>query len=110
MVIWCTTVALKQTAAALLALLFLLIMGSNQDAPTAAKRHAQARPRVVPEHIITAARAEHPGDILRIELHEERELPVYHVELVDASGVVWSLHCDATTGTLLHARPDKQVR
>ncbi len=47
------------------------------------------------------------GHILEVELEGSPQQPVYELEILDATGVVWELILDARTGMLLTKEQDK---
>jgi uncharacterized membrane protein YkoI len=57
--------------------------------------------------ILEAVTSLRPGRVLEVELRDEQGRPVYHVELVDAQGMVWYLRFDAMQGTLLRTQQEK---
>jgi uncharacterized membrane protein YkoI len=57
--------------------------------------------------ILEAVGSWRPGRVLEVELRDDHGRPVYHVELVDAQGVVWYLLLDAMQGNLLHMQQEK---
>lgn len=108
MVFMFTTFAFKQAAASLLALLFLLAMGTTHGNQSVARQGEDTKDIVPVAQIIAAVKASHGGDVLEITLREKGDFLYYNVMLADAHGVVWSLHYDATKGTLLGMSKDEQ--
>ena len=53
------------------------------------------------EQILQAARQQHAGRVLEIELEERSGELVYEVEILDASGEVFEMNFDARSGALL---------
>jgi uncharacterized membrane protein YkoI len=91
----------------LLAFLCLLTVGYAHDDHNVAKRLKESGDIVPLTKILEAVSSEHPGRILEVELQDHHGRLVYHVELVDAHGMVWYLRFDATQGTLLHTHKEK---
>jgi uncharacterized membrane protein YkoI len=97
---------LLKIAGSLLACLLLLTM-SHADDHNAAKRLKESGDIVPLATILKTVSTTHPGRVLDAELQHQHGRPVYHVELVDAQGVVWYLRFDATQGTLLYKHKEK---
>jgi len=58
------------------------------------------------EQLITRVNKDYPGQIIEIELDEEKDRYVYDIELVDEEGVVIELKIDASTGEVLRYKKD----
>jgi uncharacterized membrane protein YkoI len=95
-----------KVAGSLLACLLLLTM-SHADDHNTAKRLKESGNIVPLATILKTVSTTHPGRVLEVELQHQHGRPVYHVELVDAHGVVWYLQFDATQGVLLHQYKEK---
>jgi len=53
------------------------------------------------EKILEAARAEHPGQVIAVELESDDGRHVYEVQILDAHGEVWELYFNAANGRLI---------
>jgi hypothetical protein len=73
-------------------------------------REAVQQGEILPlERILERVRAEFDGEMLEVELEEERHEPfddrlIYEVKMLAADGAVMELYYDARTGELLKAR------
>jgi uncharacterized membrane protein YkoI len=94
-----------KAAGSLLACL-LLVMSYTADHDVA-KRLKESGDIVPLATILKTVSTTHPGRVLEVELQHQHGRPVYHVELVDAHGVVWYLQFDATQGVLLRKHKEK---
>jgi uncharacterized membrane protein YkoI len=96
---------LMKAAGSLLACLLLIM--SYADDHDVAKRLKDTGDIVPLATILKTVSTTHPGRVLEVQLQHQHGRPVYHVELVDAHGVVWYLQFDATQGALLHKDKEK---
>jgi uncharacterized membrane protein YkoI len=100
----------QKTAASAIVLLMIL---SISRASRAAEDHDVARRLradgaiVSVSQILTTISRTRPGQALEIALQRRQGHVVYQVEWVDASGVVWYLRYNATSGALLSIQKDK---
>lgn len=58
------------------------------------------------EDIIARVQKDYPGQIIEIELDEEKDRFVYDIEVVGEEGVVIELRLDAATGEVLRYKKD----
>lgn len=96
-----------KVAGSLLAVLCLLHIGYADDDHDVAKRLKESGNILPLAKILEAMSIESSGHVLEIELRNHDGRLVYHVELVDAYGVVWYLQFDARRGTLLYTYKEK---
>jgi uncharacterized membrane protein YkoI len=95
-----------KAAGILLVVLCLLTTGRADDDHNAAKRLKESGNILPLAKILEVVSTERPGWVLEIALRDHGGHLVYHIELVDAYGVVRSLQVDATQGTLLHTHKE----
>lgn len=96
-----------KAAGGLLVCLCLLTAGHAADDHNRAKWLKDSGNILPLAKILEAVSSWRPGRVLEVELRDNHGRPVYHVELVDAHGVVWYLQFDAIQGTLLHTQQEK---
>jgi uncharacterized membrane protein YkoI len=62
-------------------------------------RAAREAGRILPlRELLARVEAEHPGEVLEVELEDEHGRLVYEIKLLRPGGRVTKLHYDATTG------------
>jgi len=72
-----------------------------------AVREALQRGEVLPlVKILTIATKEVPGDVIEVELEDEREALVYEIKILTSTGRVREVEIDARTGTVLSIEDD----
>jgi uncharacterized membrane protein YkoI len=68
-------------------------------------RRAVEEGRILPlRDILARAQASHAGQVLEVELEDERGVLVYEIKILSTDGRVMKLHYDAQTGALLKSR------
>jgi uncharacterized membrane protein YkoI len=100
------SVCIITAAGSLLAVLCLLTLGRADDDHNVAKRLKDSGNILPLAQILEMVSTTRPGRVLEIALQDHAGRLLYHIELVDAQGVVWSLQVDATQGTLLHTHKE----
>ena len=96
-----------KAAGGLLAVLCLLHIGYADDDHEVAKRLKESGNILPLAQILETISLESPGRVLEIKLRNHNGRLVYHVELVDAQGVVWYVQLDAMQGTPLYTHKEK---
>jgi len=82
-----------------------LLMLAKLDAEEA--RELKQSGQIMPlEDLIALVRKDYPGQIIQIELDEEKDRYVYEIEVVGEEGVVIELELDAATGEVLKYKKD----
>lgn len=101
---------LKNLGLGLIAFSLLIIASgvvfSEEDHDRAKILRERGEIRPLPE-IIEKAQKEHPGQIIEVELEEEKGKIIYEVELLDTKGIVWEVQYDAKTGERLSSKQEK---
>jgi uncharacterized membrane protein YkoI len=70
-------------------------------------REALQRGEVLPlVKILAIANKEVPGDVIEVELEDEREALVYEIKILTGTGRVREVRIDARTGTVLSIEDD----
>lgn len=54
--------------------------------------------------VLTQVEAQHPGQVLEVELEQKGGRWLYEIKVIDATGQMMRLHVDATTGAILSRR------
>ena len=73
----------------------------------AAVREALQRGEVLPlMKIIAIATKEVPGDVIEVELEDEREALLYEIKILTSTGRVREVKIDARTGAVLNIEDD----
>lgn len=104
---------LARIAASLLASL-LLAAAAPSPASAEADDHSRAREalragRILPlEQIVAKARADFGGEVLDVELEDERAGLRYELKLMATDGRILKVEYDAATGALVHVRGRKR--
>ena len=99
--------ALKQSAASIVALLFLLTSSLADNDHDVARRLRKTGDIVPMERILKTLGGARDVRILEITLQEQAGRLVYSVEYIDPNGVVIKRQYDAKSGTLLQTREDE---
>ncbi|WP_421994478.1 PepSY domain-containing protein [Reyranella sp.] len=74
-------------------------------------RRAVEEGRILPlRDILARAQADNVGQVLEVELEDERGVPVYEIKILSADGRVLKRHYDARTGALLKSRDGDRRR
>lgn len=97
-----------------LASLFTLLLAAspalsagNDDHERA--RHAVQSGQVVPlRTVLDNVARDYPGDVIEIELEDQRGQPVYEIKLISPEGRVMKLIYDARDGSLLKSKDKRQ--
>ncbi len=101
-----------QIAPILLAALLLVAAAAPASAET--DDHSRAREalragRILPlEQIVAKAKADFGGEVLDVELEDERAGLRYELKLMAADGRILKLEYDAATGALVHVKGRKR--
>ncbi len=82
------------------------VVFSEEDHDRAKILRERGEIRPLPE-IIEKAQKEHPGQIIEVELEEEKGKIIYELEFLDQQGRVWEMKFDAKTGDLLESKQEK---
>lgn len=96
--------ALKQSAASMLALLFLLTSNLADNDHDVARRLRKAGEIVPVERILKTLDEAHDVRVLEITLQKRAGRLVYSVEYIDPNGLVVKRQYDAKSGALLETR------
>jgi len=73
----------------------------------AAVREALRRGEVLPlVKILAIANKEVPGDVIEVELEDEREALIYEIKILTSTGRVREVEIDARTGAVLKIEDD----
>lgn len=97
-------------AAILLAAILLVAAAAPSPASAEADDHSRAREalragRILPlEQIVAKAKADFGGEVLDVELEDERAGLRYELKLMAADGRILKLEYDAATGALVHVK------
>ncbi|MBX3484098.1 PepSY domain-containing protein [Phenylobacterium sp.] len=97
------------TAAALLALAAVPAAAGDHKKPKGheAARAALARGEIQPlTKILAAAQARAPGDVIKIELEDEKGRLIYEVKILGRDGRVREIELDARTAAVLKVEDD----
>lgn len=93
------------------ALLMAALAAAAAGGPAAASddheraRRAVEEGRILPlRDILARAQADHAGQVLEVELEDERGVLVYEIKILSADGRVMKLYYDARTGALMKSR------
>jgi uncharacterized membrane protein YkoI len=77
-----------------------VVMLAKLDADDA--RELKQSGKIMPlEELIARVRKDYPGQIIQIELDEEKDRFIYEIEVLNDEGVVIELELDAATGEVL---------
>jgi uncharacterized membrane protein YkoI len=69
-------------------------------APAMAGTEELPKTKVSMEVCMQAAQAKHEGEVIKLELKDERGVPTYEFEILAKDGKSWELECDANTGKI----------
>ncbi len=92
----------------------LLLVAAAAPASAEADDHSRAREalragRILPlEQIVAKAKADFGGEVLDVELEDERAGLRYELKLMAADGRILKLEYDAATGALVHVKGRKR--
>lgn len=101
-------------ASILLAVIVLVAAAAPSPASAEADDHSRAREalragRILPlEQIVAKAKADFGGEVLDVELEDERAGLRYELKLMAADGRILKLEYDAATGALVHVKGRKR--
>jgi uncharacterized membrane protein YkoI len=68
--------------------------------PAMAGTEELPKTKVSMEVCMKAAQAKHEGEVVKLELKDERGVPTYEFEILAKDGKSWELECDANTGKI----------
>jgi uncharacterized membrane protein YkoI len=80
---------------------------ASADDDHVAARKLRESGQILPlENIVERAHAHKAGEILETELERKHGRYIYEIEILDATGQVWEMKLDASTGELIKMERD----